>query len=150
MVSSDYADGNELSSLRAHLTRARNTILSLRQRTSDVEKEKRENGARIARLAQFEREPPTYDEFCAFISELNAGRLATSNAAAATSSNSLASSANMPPILPPAADAEASRTSPSHSESSQSMSVQGSCEQADRRLKVRTSNRLRSICFCSF
>lgn len=99
--SADCNDGNEVLNLRNQLARARNTILTLRQRVNEADKEKREHSAKLRKLSAFERDPPTYEEFCQFLAD-----------SAAKPGNS--------------ASAEEHRSSPTHSESS--ISVQGSRE----------------------
>lgn len=99
--SADAYEQNEMLNLRNQLARSRNSILQLRQRVTELEKDKRENQPKLQKLAAFEKDPPTYEEFCQFLVEI-----------ASKSQSSSASMDNLP------------RASPSHSESS--MSVPGS------------------------
>ncbi|KAI6188041.1 hypothetical protein M3Y98_00310800 [Aphelenchoides besseyi] len=106
MLNNEHSDGNEITSLRTQLTRARAMVLNLRQRNAELDKDRRE---KFAKFSDFERHPPTYEEFCQFVSDLNASKL---NAAAPSATNST--------------ENDASRNSPCHSESSLSASVHGS------------------------
>ncbi|CAD5221572.1 unnamed protein product [Bursaphelenchus xylophilus] len=116
-------DNTEMLTLRNQLARARNTILTLRQRVNDMEKEKKENQHKLLKLAAFERDLPTYEEFCQFITEV--------------ASKSCASN-----------DPEHSRASPSHSESS--ISVPGSMSDLEKAGRSPISFSSRDVSMDSF
>ncbi|KAI6214989.1 hypothetical protein M3Y94_00332800 [Aphelenchoides besseyi] len=105
MLNNEHPDGNEITSLRTQLTRARAMVLNLRQRNAELDKDRRE---KFAKFSAFERHPPTYEEFCQFVSDLNANKHTAAPAATNSTEN------------------DTSRNSPCHSESSLSASVHGS------------------------
>ncbi|KAI6241020.1 hypothetical protein M3Y99_00413100 [Aphelenchoides fujianensis] len=105
MLSNEYPDGNELNSLRTQMARARTVIFNLRQRVSELEKERRE---RTSKLAGFERQTPTYSDYCEFVAELNANKQGSSTSAAPPSEQDgpaapprlIASHRSPPPWIP--------------------------------------------------